>query len=58
MDRFTLTKSDASSKKPWLVIDSAAPTYEDAVIYRFASRASAESFKLMIETEAKNNKPA
>lgn len=49
--RFTLYKSDGGGKKPWVVEDNHCDPAEDAVLYHFTSKNSAERFKAQMESE-------
>ena len=44
-------KESFSAKKPWMVEDTAAPKYEDAVLYHFTSKRKAEEFVAMLMKE-------
>lgn len=49
--RFTLHKSEGSSKKPWVVEDTHSNPAEDPVMYHFSSKIRAERFKADMEAE-------
>jgi hypothetical protein len=49
-ERFTINKSESGK---WIVTDAKSDPAEDAVIYRFPSRAKAQAFVAMLAAEAK-----
>jgi hypothetical protein len=49
-EQFTIYKIEGL-RKPWTVQDNSTPEQEDATLYHFTSKAKAEAFRKMLESE-------